>query len=67
MQHLAEPAFKVSDVAACLNVEEKTICRLFQKGSLSGFKVTGLWRFQKYDLENWIAEQKSCASSAPNR
>jgi excisionase family DNA binding protein len=48
----------VRDVAATLNVDEKTIYRLAQRGELPGFKVAGAWRFQWADLEAWIAERK---------
>lgn len=67
MNPLAEPALTVRDVATYLNVDEKTIYRLVQKGSLPGFKVSGSWRFQKLDLENWVTRQKNCASGSLNR
>ncbi len=61
MPHIVEPAMTVRDVAAFLNVDEKTIYRLAQKGDLPGFKVLGSWRFQRPDLEAWIAERKDQA------
>ena len=61
MPHNVEPAMTVRDVAAFLNVDEKTIYRLAQKGDLPGFKVLGSWRFQKPDLESWIQERKKAA------
>lgn len=63
MPHIVEPAMTVRDVAAFLNVDEKTIYRLAQKGDLPGFKVLGSWRFQKPDLEAWIAERKDQAAA----
>ena len=45
-----EPAMTVRDIATVLNVDEKTIYRLAQKGHLPGFKVSGSWRFQRTDL-----------------
>jgi excisionase family DNA binding protein len=51
----------VHDVAAFLNVDEKTIYRLAQKGDLPGFKVSGSWRFQRPDLEAWIDRRKLIA------
>jgi len=53
-----EPAMTVRDVAAFLNVDEKTIYRLVTKGELPGFKVLGSWRFQKSDLNAWIETRK---------
>jgi excisionase family DNA binding protein len=63
MPHIVEPAMTVRDVAAFLNVDEKTIYRLAQKGDLPGFKVLGSWRFQRPDLEVWIAERKDQAAA----
>ena len=53
-----EPALTVRDIAVVLNVDEKTIYRLAQKGDLPGFKVSGSWRFQRPDLLAWIEAQK---------
>ena len=44
--------------ASYLNVDEKTIYRLVSKGSIPGFKVSGSWRFQMQDIQEWIDEQK---------
>ena len=63
MHTVVEPAMTVRDVAAFLNVDEKTIYRLAQKGDLPGFKVLGSWRFQRPDLEAWIAERKDQAAA----
>jgi len=51
-------ALTVRDVAAYLNVDEKTIYRLAQRGELPGFKVAGAWRFQSVDLQRWIERRK---------
>ena len=58
-----EPAMTVLDVASFLNVDEKTIYRLAQKGDLPGFKVLGSWRFQRPDLNAWITERKDQAAA----
>ena len=58
-----EPALTVRDIAVVLNVDEKTIYRLAQKGDLPGFKVSGSWRFQRPDLLAWIDAQKQGAKS----
>jgi excisionase family DNA binding protein len=62
MPQIVEPAMTVQDIAAVLNVDEKTIYMLAQRGDLPGFKVSGSWRFQRPDLEAWIAELKYQAS-----
>jgi excisionase family DNA binding protein len=51
-------AMTVREVAAYLNVNEKTVYRLVQRGALPGFKVAGTWRFQRSDIEHWIERQK---------
>jgi excisionase family DNA binding protein len=58
MQTEIEPAMTVRDVAAFLNVDEKTIYRLVTRGELPGFKVLGSWRFQRHDLDEWIESRK---------
>jgi excisionase family DNA binding protein len=55
-------AMTVREVASHLNVAEKTIYRLAQKGDLPGFKVAGAWRFRREDLDKWIEAQKEAAS-----
>ena len=52
----------VRDVARHLNVDEKTVYRLVQRGELPGFKVAGTWRFRRSDLEDWIEHQKQAAA-----
>ena len=54
----SSPAMTVREVAAFFNVHEKTVYRLAQRGQLPGFKVSGAWRFQRNDLDGWIAAQK---------
>ena len=52
------PAMTVREVAAYLNVNEKTVYRLAQRRALPGFKVAGAWRFRPEDIERWVNEQK---------
>ena len=58
MPNKTNQALTVRDVAAYLNVDEKTIYRLAQRGELPGFKVAGAWRFQSVDLQGWITQRK---------
>ena len=58
MMPVLEPAMTVREVATFLNVDEKTIYRLAQKGELPGFKVAGAWRFQRTDIQRWIDSRK---------
>lgn len=56
-------AMTVQEVAEYLNVDPKTVYRLVNRGELPGFKVGGSWRFQKNDLDEWIAKQKEAAAT----
>ena len=51
------------EVAAYLNLNEKTVYRLAQRRELRGFKVAGAWRFQRRDLEAWIEDRKQTGSA----
>jgi len=53
-----ERALTVKQVAEYLNVTEKTIYNLLQKGELPGFKVSGTWRFWRKDIEEWTEKSK---------
>jgi excisionase family DNA binding protein len=59
MQADIQPAMTVKEVAALLNVDDKTIYRLVTKGEIPCFKVLGSWRFQRHDLAEWIELKKS--------
>lgn len=54
-------AMTVREVATYLNVDEKTVYRLAQRGELPGFKVAGTWRFKRGDIDRWIEERKAAA------
>lgn len=66
MPRKPEPAMTVRDVATNLNVDEKTIYRLAQRGDLPGFKVAGAWRFQRKDLQRWIDQRKRGTAGTTN-
>ncbi|WP_198323094.1 MULTISPECIES: helix-turn-helix domain-containing protein [Methylococcus] len=53
----------VRNLAEYLNVTEKTIYRLVQRGEIPGFKVAGAWRFQRADIDVWIDDQKRASVS----
>ena len=59
----ADKAMTVRDVAEYLNVDEKTIYRLVQRGDLPAFKVLGSWRFEVTDLKTWVTAQKKIAAT----
>jgi len=45
------------EVAALLKVTERTIYRLAGAKKIPAFKVGGVWRFRKTDIEAWINSQ----------
>ncbi|MCA9314336.1 MAG: helix-turn-helix domain-containing protein [Planctomycetes bacterium] len=47
----------VADVAVLLQLSEKTVYRLAQRGDLPGFKVGGSWRFRRRDIDLWARTQ----------
>lgn len=55
---LMDQALTVKEVALLLQVDEKTVYRLTQKGELPGFKVAGSWRFKRADMDAWVERQK---------
>ena len=61
------PSMTVRDVAVYLNVDEKTVYRLAQRGELPGFKVAGTWRFKRDDIDSWIEQRKARSAEEKNR
>jgi excisionase family DNA binding protein len=61
------PAMTVRDVAAYLNVNEKTVYRLAQRRELPGFKVAGAWRFRPEDIQGWVEAQKADRARATRK
>lgn len=55
----SEGVLTLAEVAAYLKVTERTIYRLAGAKKIPAFKVGGVWRFQKQELESWIAAKTS--------
>ncbi len=49
-----ESVLTIKQIAEYLNVTERTIYNLLQRGELPGFKVGVAWRFRKEDIDRWI-------------
>jgi excisionase family DNA binding protein len=64
---MRDAAMTIRDVAAYLNVNEKTVYRLSQRGDLPGFKVAGAWRFKLDDINAWIEARKGATGPEANR
>ena len=48
----------VPEVAEYLHAHPATIYKLIRKRAISAFRVGSDWRFQRFDLEEWIAQQE---------
>jgi nitrogen PTS system EIIA component len=47
----------VKQLAAYLNVNERTVLKLVQEGALPGVKVGNQWRFRKAMVDTWLDDQ----------
>ena len=54
---MSDEILTIKEVADYLKVAEKTIYRLVGSKKLPGFKVGGIWRFRKSEVDNWINTQ----------
>jgi len=52
-----EGVLTLVEVAAYLKVTERTIYRLAGAKKIPAFKVGGVWRFKKGDIDAWINSQ----------
>lgn len=67
MLQLDSPSMTVHDVALYLKVDEKTVYRLAQRAQLPAFKVAGVWRFKREDIDAWIEQRKAQAGKKKRR
>jgi len=56
---MASKILTVSELAEHLNVHRITIYRLLKSGSLPGFKIGRVWRFDLDEIGLWMADGKS--------
>lgn len=56
---MAKKILTVSELAEHLNVHRITIYRLLKSGSLPGFKIGRVWRFDLDEIGRWMADGKS--------
>jgi excisionase family DNA binding protein len=54
---VSEEILTFREVAKLLKVADKTVYTMAQKGTMPAFKVGGLWRFRRQDLDAWISER----------
>jgi excisionase family DNA binding protein len=48
----------IREVAEYLKIKTKTAYNLASGGKLPRFKVGGVWRFRKDEIDKWIEQQK---------
>lgn len=53
----------IKQVAAYLQVTERTIYRLAAAKKIPAFKVGGTWRFSRTDIDSWIKQQSITADA----
>ena len=53
----ADQVLTIKDIAAILNLAEKTVYSMAQDGELPAFKVRGQWRIRRVDFDKWMAIQ----------
>ncbi len=56
---MAKKILTVSELAEHLSVHRITIYRLLKGGTLPGFKIGRVWRFDLDDIANWMATGKA--------
>lgn len=49
----------ITDVAEYLKVAERTLYRLVAAKKIPAFKVGGMWRFSKTEIDLWIKRQSN--------
>ncbi|HAT3864088.1 TPA: helix-turn-helix domain-containing protein [Legionella pneumophila] len=58
---MSDEILTIKEMAAYLKVAEKTIYRLTGSKQLPGFKVGGIWRFKRSEIDVWIKQQEAKA------
>jgi excisionase family DNA binding protein len=47
----------LDELAAYLKIGKRTLYGLAAKGEIPAFKVGGVWRFRRSEIDQWIADQ----------
>jgi len=55
----ATPLMTLSDVAAYLQVAERTVYLWSHKGELPGFKLGNVWRYNRAEIDAWIETSRA--------
>ena len=57
MANAEDEILTLDEVAAYLKAGKRTVYRLAAAKKIPAFKVGGIWRFQRSDIEQWIKSQ----------
>lgn len=52
----------LDELAAYLKVGKRTLYGLAAKGKIPAFKVDGVWRFRRGEIDQWIADQTQAST-----
>ena len=55
----------IEEVAAYLKAGRRTVYRLAANGQIPAFKLGGTWRFQRAELDRWIAARIGTQEGKP--
>jgi excisionase family DNA binding protein len=55
----------IEEVAAYLKAGRRTVYRLAANGQIPAFKLGGTWRFQRAELDRWIAARIGTPEGKP--
>ncbi len=57
----------IEQVAKFLKVTDRTIYRLAPAGKIPAFKVGGMWRFLRADIDRWIIQESRVVRNKSKR
>ncbi len=52
----------LDELAAYLKIGKRTLYGLTAKGEIPAFKVGGVWRFRRGEIDQWIADQTQAST-----
>jgi excisionase family DNA binding protein len=48
----------IDELANYLKLQKQTIYNWLHQGKIAGFKVGGVWRFDRRDVDNWLKSRR---------
>jgi excisionase family DNA binding protein len=58
MPRFATRLMNIDELADYLRIQRQTIYNWLNQGKISGFKVGGLWRFDRKDIDDWLRSRR---------